>query len=310
MCRFLFALFASAALGLSPANGNIPEGNSRGAVLSDTVGFSADTLALIDGRRLLDEERYDLARERLKESALSDNIHIRIKALLYLNQLEVELENYDVARVYLEEYHIEAMRLFHHMMDMQNEMTEQMTMIDRRHRRLVGGVTGAAALILVGAVLLFMLQRRRRVVAKVSITNISDWHRYKADVKAFEQTGIFAEIVDLARQSRGRGARVMPLARQEALDRELAVVFAHFAVRLQSEYPSLTAGDVKLCCLSLAGLSTWARALCFGSTETNIIKQRKYKIKRKMELDANGRSDPRGTALFDFIFADRRTNAG
>ncbi len=187
MCRFVCALFASAALGLSPANGNIPEGNSRGAVLSDTVGFSADTLALIDGRRLLDEERYDLARERLKESALSDNIHIRIKALLYLNQLEVELENYDVARVYLEEYHIEAMRLFHHMMDMQNEMTEQMTMIDRRHRRLVGGVTGAAALILVGAVLLFMLQRRQRVVAKVSITNISDWHRYKADVKAFEQ---------------------------------------------------------------------------------------------------------------------------
>ncbi len=272
MCRFLFALFAATVLGLSPANGNTLEDNSRGTVSSDTTGFSADTLALVDGKRLLDEERYDLARERLKESAQSDNIHIRIKALLYLNELEVELENYDAARVHLEEYHIEAMRLFHHVTDMQHEMTEQMATIDKRHRRLVSGVMCAAALILVGAVLVVVMQRRRRVVAKLSATDISDWHRYKADVKAFEQTGIYAEIVDLALQSRGRGARVMPLARQEALDRELAVGFAHFAVRLQSEYPSLTAGDVKLCCLSLAGLSTWARALCFGSTETNIIK--------------------------------------
>ena len=309
MCRFLFSLFAlfvAAAPGLPPANCDTLEGGGPGTVLSDTAGFCADTLALIEGRRLLEDERYDLARERLKESALSDNIYIRIRALLSLNELEVELENYDAARLYLEEYHVEAMQLFHRAMEMQHEMSEMMAVIDRRHRRSVGGAAIAAAFIVGGALLFFVLQRRRRVVSTVSggrpVTDISDWSRYLTDAGAFRQTPLWAEITELAGQPRGRGARVMSLAKQEALERELAVGFAHFAVRLQSEYPSLTAGDVKLCCLSLAGLSTWARALCFGSTETNIGQQRKYKVKRKMELDPHGKPDPRGAALFDFIF--------
>jgi hypothetical protein len=49
--------------------------------------------------------------------------------------------------------------------------------------------------------------------------------------------------------------------------------------------------------LSLAGLSSFGRALCFGSTETSIVKQRKHKIKRKMATNEGGRQ------LFEFIYS-------
>jgi hypothetical protein len=83
------------------------------------------------------------------------------------------------------------------------------------------------------------------------------------------------------------------------LDGELAARFADFAATLREGWPTLTTGDVKLCCMSLLPLTPFARALCFGSTETNIIKQRKHTIKKKLAADTRGR------ALFDFIFEAR-----
>lgn len=81
---------------------------------------------------------------------------------------------------------------------------------------------------------------------------------------------------------------------------ELAETFSDFATTLRNTYPALTAGDVKMCCLSLLPLSPFGRALCYGSTETNIIKQRKHTIKKKLSADAPGH------ALFDLIFEARQ----
>jgi hypothetical protein len=119
------------------------------------------------------------------------------------------------------------------------------------------------------------------------------------DAEIFKQTPIWAEVSALAAQPSGRDAKVLTTARQEVLDAELAVRFADFAGTLRGGYPSLTAGDVKLCCLSLLPLTPFGRALCFGSTETNIVKQRKHTVKKKLAVDA------RGQALFDFIFEPR-----
>jgi hypothetical protein len=120
-----------------------------------------------------------------------------------------------------------------------------------------------------------------------------------ADAEIFRRTALWDELSALAAQPAGRGARVMSASRMEVLDGELAVRFADMAERLRTGWPSLTAGDVKLCCLSLLPLSTFARALCFGSTETNIIKQRKHTIKKKLS------AAPPGPALFEFIFTPR-----
>lgn len=110
---------------------------------------------------------------------------------------------------------------------------------------------------------------------------------------------MYARIAELERQAADRRAQVLSHSWQEVLDRELAGIFAEFIAALHAVRPSLTAGDVKLCCLSLVPMSTFGRALCFGSTETNIIKQRKHKIKRKLTTDDGGRQ------LFEFIFTLR-----
>jgi hypothetical protein len=198
MRTFLFTLFAVAGLGLlSQSCEFFVDNESDTVVMSDADGFSADTLALLDGHRLLEEKQYDLARERLTESSHSDNIHIRIKSFLYLNALEMELENYDAARLYLEEYHIEAMQLFYRAMDRQQEMTEQIARLGKRHRWLVNGFTGVAVLMLGGAVFFVWRQWWRGMSARngkssrqvangansvsCSPTDISDRMRYLTD---------------------------------------------------------------------------------------------------------------------------------
>jgi hypothetical protein len=125
------------------------------------------------------------------------------------------------------------------------------------------------------------------------------WRRWLVDAEIFRQTPLWAEIATLAEQTPGREARVMSTARQDSLDGERAARFADFSAAIRGEWPSLTTGDVKLCCLSLLPLTPFARALCFGSTETNIIKQRKHTIKKKLA------STPRGRAMFEFIFETR-----
>jgi len=117
-----------------------------------------------------------------------------------------------------------------------------------------------------------------------------------AEAEAFRQTAMWAEIAPLAAAKPGRDARVLTTARQDVLDADLAATFPVFAAHLRAACPPLTAGDVKLCCLSLAGLGAFGRAVCFGSTETNIIKQRKHTIKKKLSTDAGSR------ALFEFVF--------
>ncbi len=168
---------------------------------------------------------------------------------------------------------------------------------------IVGGVA-VIGFVVIGAVLFFVRRERRpketqnaaSIPKAVSEHDISDWQRYLADAETFKQTDIWSELLSLAAQKPGREARVLSSARQEVLDGELARLFPDFSARLRSDYPALTAGDVKLCCLSLVPLSTFARALCFGSVESNIIKQRKHTIKKKLCTDARGR------ALFEFIF--------
>ena len=268
---------------------------------------AADTTILVRGVELLRAERFDEAREDLIRSSQSDNPRIRAESFLYLNALEMQLENYDEALVYLKRYHTQALEFY-------EAALHEGQRIKKRHNWLILGLMLVISVLVTGAV--FFMHKKIALLRKISApagtekstsdgpryTDISDWERYRVDAAKFRETAIYSEITELTGQPRGRGARVMSLVKQEALDRELAVGFAHFAVRLQSEYPSLTSGDVKLCCLSLAGLSHYAQALCFGSTETNIIRQRKYKIKRKMELDTNGTPDPRGVALFEYIF--------
>jgi hypothetical protein len=316
----IYLLFAAAAIGLPAASGvscgNSPSRHENTAAQNNSPRQpSADTLALVEGLRLFEQAEYALAREQFTESARSASTYIRAESQLYLNALEMELGNYDAAHAHLERYHAETVRLLRTAADSSARMEEQAARLRRQYDVFVAGMV-VVTLIVVGTALFFLRRGRQpknypQSAAPAPETapettpetapdhDISDWLRYSADAEAFKQTAVWNEIESLAAQKPSREARVLSLARQEVLDVELAMRFSDFAARLRAEYPALTAGDVKLCCLSLMPLSTFARALCFGSVESNIIKQRKHTIKKKLG------GTPRDRALFEFIFEQR-----
>lgn len=285
---------------------------------SSLQAASADTLALIKGVELFQERQYDLARERLMESAKSENINIRAESYLYLNALEAELGDWDAARPWLERYHAEAMNILKLATEFEEEMRRHKEETERsivRIRRLVAVVVCVMVAMALLVAVIFMGRHRWRARAHTSVeaggneklhtgafrelADIFEWRRHLAGVEVFMQTPVYTEIAELERQRADRRAQVLSNVRQQALDAVLAGAFSEFMAELRAAYPSLTPGDVKLCCLSLVPLSSFGRAICFGSTETNIIKQRKHKIKRKLASDDAGRE------LFEFIFAAR-----
>jgi len=302
----LLALLAAAVFGLSAASGvscgAAPEGTESDTELTVKL-LSPDTVALVEGRRLLDEERYDLARERLMKSAVSPNAPIRIESYMRLHALETRLENHAAALTWLEMYHVEAMALFRQTLDAEERMDDH----TERIARSVSDLRWLVAVIVcvVASAIAVAVWLRGRHVPKPTARaerlrrNSSAWRHHLESGEAFMKTPVYAEVAELERQPADRHARVLSHSRQEALDGELARVFHRFIAELRTECPSLTDGDVKLCCLSLVPLSSFGRALCFGSTETNIIKQRKHKIKRKMDTREDAHS------LFEFIFAPR-----
>ncbi len=299
----LLALLAAVVLGLPAASG-VSCARVGAPVVAEEP--SADTLALVEGLGLFERGDYDLAREHLRESARSESTWIRAESFLYLNALEMELGNYDAAGLHLNRYHAETMRL---MRDADERMARQTTRLKRRQEIIVVVGIVFAVLVVGGGVWLGRTRRRESLPAvsaagtPLQVGNFAhpepeseDW---LAAAEEFKQTSLWEEIAGLAAQKPGREARVLTTARQEALDAELAERFAGFAGALRAGWPALTGGDIKLCCLSLLPLPPFGRAICFGSTETNIVKQRKHTIKKKMG------ADDRGRAMFDFIFAPR-----
>lgn len=302
----------AAGLFLLAASGVSCGGNGAEETVSASVDSlaRADTLALVKGLQLFEDGEYENAREQLRVSARSASNYIRAESFLYLNAVEMELGNYDVARAHLDRYHAETVRLLRGVADASQRTAEQTVHLRRRQDSIIIW-TVVVAVIMVGTALFFW--RKGAVRSQVSIdgndsatgrrvlppVDTSAWKGWLVDAEIFKQSAIWAEIVSLAAQKPGREARVLPSARQEVLDGELSERFSDFAARLRADYPTLTAGDVKLCCLSLLPLSPFARALCFGSTETNIVKQRKHTIKKKMAGETPGRE------LFEFIFEAR-----
>jgi hypothetical protein len=193
------------------------------------------------------------------------------------------------------------MKLFRRTVDAE----ERIAVHRERTERSIAGLRWLMAgvvFVVAGVAGIAVSERRRRVATATAdsatrdVVERGEWDGWRAGAEAFMLTPLYDEITELERQSPGRHARVLPLARQQELDAVLGEHFAEFAARLREVCPGLTPGDVKLCCLSLTGLSTFGRALCFGSTETNIVKQRKHKIKQKLT------ADPVGRRLFEFIF--------
>ena len=72
-------------------------------------------------------------------------------------------------------------------------------------------------------------------------------------------------------------------AEQRQLRVIIGQIYADYIEQLHTRYPKLNEDDVLLLCLQLADLSSFAIALCFGNNDAQIVAQRKYRMKSKME---------------------------
>ncbi|WP_294081352.1 hypothetical protein [Proteiniphilum sp. UBA5384] len=319
--HIVYFFLASAHLCLGSMHDDHPPGTKLVTAKSD---FLQDSLYLRKGKDCIERLDYDSARVYLLQSANSTDIPVRIESYLYLNFIEIRLENYDIALNYLELYHKNAMLLFQRSIEIEDSVRNQKDNIDnifssirRQNKVRLFFVILSSLILLIVIVFLFYISQKRvsvystrkkkeleklnsTIQTKKKLHKSLAYNSYLLQAEIFKQIPIYTEIKELECQDRSKNVRVLTYEKQDHLQRELDIHFANFQRDLCTIHAKLTQNDLKLCCLSLLPLNSFAKALCFGSTEVNVIKQRKYYIKKKMTEDSDN------ILLFDFIFSARK----
>lgn len=289
--------------------------------------IKTDSINLQEGIDLFTQKRYDRARNLLLLSSKSRDIAIRTQSFLYLNSLEVELRNYAQALVYLEEYHRQAMMLYHQAVKAEKEIQNHKVTIyqaiedfDKQQSKTffwsICLLIGLMALI--GFITIYFYQQRKHthvylenkqneldelnriIELNQHKTKKTNHNAYLLQANTFMKTPIYEEITELGKQKKDKNIKILTYNKQDTLKEELDRIFDDFIQDLKDREANLTENDIKLCCLSLLPLTTLTKALCYGSTEINIIKQRKHQIKKKLA------NKPENLSLFEFIFATRK----
>lgn len=101
----------------------------------------------------------------------------------------------------------------------------------------------------------------------------------------FRQSALYAKIEKLSAQQKHNKERIAVLTHveQRQLREIIGQVYADYIEHLHTQYPKLNEEDILLLCLQMADLSPFAIALCFGNNDAQIVAQRKYRMKSKME---------------------------
>lgn len=101
----------------------------------------------------------------------------------------------------------------------------------------------------------------------------------------FRQSALYAKIEKLSGQQKHNKERIAVLtnAEQKELRTIIWQIYADYIEQQHMQYPKLNEDDLLLLCLQMADLSPFAIALCFGNNDAQIVAQRKYRMKNKME---------------------------
>jgi tetratricopeptide (TPR) repeat protein len=110
------------------------------------------------------------------------------------------------------------------------------------------------------------------------------------------KTEIFSRIEYLSSQAKNNPPKILSYQEQDIMKKEISHIFDAFINSLRENCLLLTEEDTLFCCLSILKFSNLTLSLCFGSSDTNKIKQRKFRIKEKMTKETDN------SFLFDFIF--------
>lgn len=100
----------------------------------------------------------------------------------------------------------------------------------------------------------------------------------------FEQGDIYKKVYAISQQTdiEERKRKVLTTVEQDKLQQTIFGIYEEYVSYLKKEYPRLMEKDILLLCLQKTKLSSLTIALCFGSTNTQAINQRRSRLKDRM----------------------------
>lgn len=100
----------------------------------------------------------------------------------------------------------------------------------------------------------------------------------------FEQSDIYKKVYAISQQTdiEEKKRKVLTTVEQDKLQQTIFGIYEEYVSYLKKEYPRLMDKDILLLCLQKTKLSSLTIALCFGSTNTQAINQRKSRLKDRM----------------------------
>jgi len=317
---FFFSLLHNLCFG----NGNqilFPETK----ILSDidsTMRKSPEFIYLQKGISFIQENQLDSAHRYLLISSESSYVPIKVNSFFYLNFIEVYLGNYEQSIIYLEQYHNNANILYNQAnrdetSAKQQEDLQKILSTIKQENKKTSYYIGALVLVfsLIIGLLLYFQNKKRGISFKQKKEELNklestidqkrkesqaiDYNKFLIEADVFKNIPIYFEIKQMELLKKDNYTKVLTYEKQLQLQEEIEKFFPNFIQELKNAETNLTSNDIRLCCLSLLPLTVFTKALCFGSTETNIVKQRKYQIKKKM-------TESNDILLFNFIFVSRK----
>ncbi len=279
----------------------------------------SDSLNVVKAGQLIQSGQYDEAKVYLQQAAKSKNIRVKAAYYFQMTILEEKLENLEGAYANFVEYHNYTEEIFKEEQQLFLKQEDRKTLLNYLFISL-----GVLAFV-VCSVIFYLFHKKKAkeqkefqsllnqykdgeielnqldklIESKKSYSTQLTFQAYLIQTELFKETSIYTEMQTLGKQTKSKDAKVFNYQKQEQLQIELQKYFSTFISDLKTYSSKLTEKDTLLCCLSLLPINTFTKALCLGSTDTNIVKQRKFQIRKKMPKDSFCQ------LFFEFIFEKR-----
>lgn len=265
------------------------------------------------------QHHIDSARHYFNLGIYSPDTKDRLPSLFSYAQMEHELGNNEIAYKHLLAYTLGADTLYAQQrtrelekLSYKHEAELKVRIVEERHNLYISLIV--LLVIIITAFFLIIIQHQRRKKRELRL-------QYKANLQGLnekiillkqnlqiginerealqqhtetqisqlravtlKQTIIGKRIIQLSQQDNRdkRNIKVLTEKEQTELQKVITDIYKDEIIRLKTNYPRLTEGDLLYYCLNSAGFSTFTIALCFGNTDTGIIAQRKRRMKQRM----------------------------
>ncbi|MDR3220273.1 MAG: hypothetical protein LBU22_15085 [Dysgonamonadaceae bacterium] len=105
--------------------------------------------------------------------------------------------------------------------------------------------------------------------------------RLHPDFETFRITSSYQKISRLNEQE-DKQRKCFNSEERQRLKDDIKISFTKFSEELQASCPGLSPDEIVFCCLVKSGIAISIIGFCFGNTDLHALKQRRYRIHKKM----------------------------